>query len=122
VESFLRTLTSAFGAEAAALYRLDREEGEWREDRRSGGEGRAADGLRAAGHPLTWALREELVLQVASADLFGGRATGWSVAGPVRSADRVLVLSFGGSPPGGAREGLRPALAHLEQLHGAGLL
>lgn len=123
VDSFLRTLTTAFGADGAILFRLDRGDAEWRRERSYGGEtAPAADAFRAEGHPLTWALREGLVLQVASEELFGARVPGWSVTGPVRSADRVLVLTFRGSPPTGARDGVRPALEHLGQLHGAGLL
>lgn len=121
--TFLRAVVAASGAEGASLYRLDRGEGAWIPELRAGELPEAGKSpLSAAGHPLTWCLREDLLVQVSSDELLGGRAPGWSLAGPVPGGERALVMTFGGSPPAGAREGLRAALDHLAALEGAGLL
>lgn len=123
-ESFLRAVVAAFGAEGASVYRLDRAAGAWVPELRAGeapGDGETGE-LRAAGHPLTWCLREDLLLQVSSDELLGRRVAGWSLAGPVPGGDRALLLTFRGSPPAGAREGLRAAVEHLAALHAAGLV
>jgi len=120
LESFLRTLRLAFGAERAVVFRLDRERDRWRAARES-----PADGVRplarrsipTGGHPLTWCLREELVVQVETADLFGkSEGVGWTLAGAVPGRDRSLLVSFTGSPPVPARRTMRTALRHLEAL------
>lgn len=123
VDSFLRAVTAAFGAEGASVYRLERERSSWVVERRVGEppEG-SSDELAAAGHPLTWCLREELSIQSETAELLGGRSGGWALAGAVPGADRALVVCFGGSPPTGAREGLEAAVDHLAALHASDLL
>lgn len=123
-ETFLRAVVAAFGARGASVYRLDRASGAWVPEHRAGeGPGDGARGeLRAAGHPLTWCLREDLLLQVSSDELLGRRVAGWSLAGPVPGGERALLLTFRGSPPAGAREGLRAAVEHLAALDAAGLV
>lgn len=121
--SFLEAIRAAFGAGGVALYRLDRDGAAWILERRVGGDEAPPPGeLAAAGHPLTWCLREDLLVQVTSDELLGGRAPGWSLAGAVPEADRALVVSFRGSPPAGAREGLEAAVEHLADLARAGVL
>ncbi len=114
--TFLATLLEAFGAERAALYRLDRSEEAWTEERAvAGPEARPGGGrLSAPGHPFTWCLREDLVVQVPAGDVDADRsAEGWALAGPVPGSSRVLALHFRGAPPARARRALRPALDHL---------
>lgn len=124
--TFLSTLATAFGAEVAVVYRLDRGRETWVPERA------ATDGtvdveapreLPARGHPLTWCLREELVAQLPRGELAGDRrAGGWTLAGPVPGGDRVLVLAFGGSPPAGARRAVDAARRHVAALQAAGVL
>lgn len=118
--SFLATLLEAFGAERAVLFELDRERGVWRVERAVAGPeapSREDGELPAAGHPLTWCLREELVVQVPARELSGDRSgDGWALAGPVPGASRVLMLTFHGAPPARARRAMRPALDHLGNL------
>lgn len=123
VDSFLAAVVAAFGAEGASVYRLDRERSSWVLERRAGEPpAGSTDELAAAGHPLTWCLREELSMQSETSELLGGRSSGWALAGSVPGADRALVVSFGGSPPTGARRGLEAAVEHLAALHDAGVL
>lgn len=123
VDSFLRAVTAAFGAEGASVYRLDRERASWVVERRVGDPpAGSSDEIAAAGHPLTWCLREELSMQSEAAELLGGGSGGWALAGAVPGADRALVVCFGGSPPTGARQGLEAAVEHLAALHEAGAL
>lgn len=118
--SFLVTLIEALGAQRAVLFALDREEGVWRAERSASGPDagpRDRDGLSAAGHPFTWCLREDLVVQVPVSELTADRSgEGWALAGPVRGTSRVLVLAFHGPPPSRARRAMRPALDHLASL------
>lgn len=122
--TFLDALVALYGAEAATLYRLERPDRTWTAERWApDGAGEGARGpFPAAGHPLTWCLREELQLQVSVGDLFDTRASGWALVGPVQGSDRVLVVTFRAGPPSGARGGLGAALGHLEALDAAGLL
>lgn len=118
--SFLRTLVEAFGAERAWLLALDRERGAWRLEREmlgAEGEQPLESEVEAVGHPLTWCVREELVVQVPAGDLTDDRGReGWALAGPVPGRDRTLVLIFHGAPPAGARRAMRPALDHLSTM------
>lgn len=120
--TFLTTLLEAFGAERAALLSLDRERGAWRVERSATGpEARPAEEaeLPAPGHPLTWCLREDLVVQVPVDELTPDRSgDGWALAGPVPGTSRVLVVVFHGAPPARARRAMRSALAHLAGLDG----
>lgn len=123
VDSFLRVVTASFGARGASVYRLDRDRSVWVVDRRVGAPPNgSSDELAAAGHPLTWCLREELSMQSEADELLGGRSGGWALAGAVPGADRALVICFGGSPPSGARKGLEAAVEHLAALHEADAL
>lgn len=121
--SFLELVRAAFGARSAAVFRLEREQSAWVLDGRVGEPGGGPpQRFGAAGHPLTWCLREELVVQVETAELLGGRTGGWTLAGPVPGADRALLVIFEGSPPTGARSAVRAALRHLASLHEAGVV
>lgn len=123
IVSFLRALTAAFGAEAASVHRLERDRSTWVLEHRVGEETSApVEELGAAGHPLTWCLREELLIQSEAEELLGVRASGWALAGAVPGADRALVLFFGGPPPSGARKGLEAAVEHVSALHEADTL
>lgn len=119
--TFLEAMTALSGAEEAVLYRLDRTTDAWRVEKRTEGEaGVGEEEIRAAGHPLTWCLREELVVQVDVGELLGGRRGGWALAGPVAGRERALVLVFRRSPPPGSRPGFQAALRHLEALAASG--
>lgn len=124
--TFLRAMVAAFGAERGVLYRLDRDRECWVPERAAGEEEGRADPppeLAARGHPLSWCLREELVAQLPRGELAGDRrAGGWALAGPVPGSDRVLLLLFGGSPPGAARRAVEAARRHLASLEAAGVL
>jgi len=124
--SFLRSLVVMLSASRAALWVYGREEGAWTLEREvaDGGDGEGGSAVvRADGHPLTWALREGLVLQVPSERLTGaGRGSGWTLLGPVPGSRRALALDFPGSPPATARKGLSAALDHLSDLERAGYL
>ena len=124
--SFLRSLVVMLSASRAALWVYGREEGTWTLERQAaeedGGDGGSA-AVPADGHPLTWALREGLVLQVPSERLGGtSRGAGWTLLGPVPGSRRALALEFPGSPPATARKGLSAALEHLSDLERAGYL
>lgn len=126
-ETFLRTFVTASGADEAALVGLDPRESTWKVEACVGEEGSRVDALdrraRAVGHPLTWCLREELMVQLSADALMPGHeGGGWALAGSVPGGARVLVVSFGASPPIGAREALEAALAHLGSLEEEGLL
>lgn len=116
-ESFLELVVAAFGARGASVYRLERERAVWVLERRAGEPAPSSDELSAAGHPLTWCLREGVLMQVEAGDLLDPRASGWALAGAAPPADRALVVQFAGSPPSGAREGLQAAVRHLSALH-----
>jgi len=124
--SFLRALVVLLSASRAALWVYGREEGTWtleREAAEDDGAGPGAAAVAAEGHPLTWALREGLLLQVPSERLGDlARAPGWTVLGPVPGSRRVLTLEFPGSPPPAARKGVESALAHLADLERSGYL
>lgn len=124
--TFLHMLATAFGAERAVLYRLDRTRETWVPERSAAGgngEGEASRELAARGHPLSWCLREQLVAQLPRGELAGDRrAGGWTLAGPVPGSDRVLVLVFGGSPPAGARRAVHAARKHVAALEASGVL
>ncbi|HKK07497.1 MAG TPA: hypothetical protein VKA44_01285 [Gemmatimonadota bacterium] len=124
--SFLETLVVLLGASRAALWVYGREEGAWtleREAAAPGVDGGGAAAVPAEGHPLTWALREGLLLQVTSERLGDlSRAPGWTVLGAVPGSRRALTLEFPGSPPAAARKGVESALAHLADLERAGYL
>lgn len=126
-ETFLRTFVTASGADGAALVVLDPGESTWKVEAYVGGEGFRVDArdrrARAVGHPLTWCLREELMVQLSADELMPGHESGgWALAGSIQGGARVLVVSFGSSPPIGAREALEAALAHLASLEQEGLL
>jgi hypothetical protein len=126
-ETFLRTFVTASGADEAALVVLDPGESTWKVEAYVGEEGSRMDArdrrARAVGHPLTWCMREELMVQLSADELMPGHESGgWALAGCVPGATRLLVVSFGASPPIGAREALEAALAHLGSLHQEGLL
>lgn len=126
-ETFLRTFVTASGADGAALVVLDPGESTWKVEAYVGEEGSGVDArdrrARAVGHPLTWCLREELMVQLSADELMPGHeGGGWALAGSVPGGDRVLVVRFGSSPPIGAREALESALAHLGSLEQEGLL
>lgn len=124
--TFLRTLSTAFGAERTVLYRLDRDREAWVPERWSAGDrGPSAppDETAAAGHPLSWCLREELVAQIPREEMAGDRrGAGWALAGPVPGSDRMLVMAFGGSPPAGARRAVDAARRHVAALEARGVL
>lgn len=118
--TFLATLVEAFAAERASVLRLDRDRGAWVGEREVAAPEASAAGDRefpAAGHPLTWCLREELVVQIPAGEITGDRGgEGWALAGPVAGRSRVLVILFHGTPPTRARRAMRPALRHLDAL------
>ena len=118
--TFLAALAEAFGARRATLLRLDRERGAWVVERDvvgPDGDAAGASEMSAAGHPLTWCVREELIVQVPAGELSGDRADdGWALAGPAPGGSRVLVVRFHGAPPSRARRAMRPALEHLGAL------
>lgn len=124
--SFLEALVVVLGASRAALWVYGREEGTWtleREAAEPGAEAGGVDAVPAEGHPLTWALREGLLLQVSSEQLGDlSRTPGWIVLGAVPGSRRALTLEFPGSPPAAARKGVESALAHLADLERAGYL
>lgn len=63
------------------------------------------------------------MVQLSADELMPGHeGGGWALAGSVPGGGRVLVVSFGASPPIGAREALEAALAHLGSLEQEGLL
>lgn len=101
---------------------LDRERGAWRVERAvTGPEARPdrEEDLPAAGHPLTWCLREELVVQVPVSELTPDRSgEGWALAGPVPGTARTLIIVFHGAPPARARRAMGSALDHLAGLDG----
>lgn len=122
--TFLTALLEAFGAERASLLTLDRDREAWVVEREAvgpDGSPSSGGGDPAAGHPLTWCLREELVVQVPAGELNADRTgEGWALAGPIPGAGRVLVIVFHGAPPARARRAMRPALDHLGALEEAG--
>lgn len=115
--SFLAVLTSAFGAEHASLYHLDRAGEYWRRERSDPDEAMAPTSIRAKGHPLTWCARERLVVQIPASELREGPAgVSWLLAGGLPGGGRVLVLAFAGAPPTAARRAMGAAVEHLSSL------
>lgn len=126
VETFLRAFALCSGAERAAVLRLDPDEESWTVETVVGADGATREGAgrrsRAAGHPLTWCLREELLVQLRAEELMPGFDDGgWALAGPVPDSSRVMVVCYGAGPPIGARDALGAALTHLGTLEEAGL-
>lgn len=127
VETFLRAFVVSSGADRAVMVRLDPNEETWTVEAVVDDEGPnpASIGQRtpAPGHPLTWCLREDLLVQLRAEELMpGAEGGGWALAGPVPGSRRVLAVRYGAGPPIRAREALGAALAHLAVLEGAGLL
>ncbi len=110
----------------AAVWVYRREEGAWQVEREARFDDWAAPEagpVAAEGHPLTWALREGLVLQLPSERLgWSAFEGGWTLLGVVPGSRRALTLEFPGSPPAAARRGLQAALDHLADLERAGYL
>ncbi|MFQ5888867.1 MAG: hypothetical protein ACE5JR_02320 [Gemmatimonadota bacterium] len=119
LESFLDALRVAFAAARIAVWLLEGEV--WVVERETRTERTASLGgcaLEAAGHPFTWSLREGLLLQLSSEDLFGS-GVGWSLVGGPAGPGRVLCISFEGPPGPSVRPALGPALRHLRALYRA---
>lgn len=119
-ETFLWTLLEAFGSEGVALLGLDEEADRWvviRKAVREKSAGGPSSELHAPGHPLTWCLREELIVQMPPDRVQGlDSPGGWCLAGPVPGNRCVLLWWFPGPPGPHARRALRPALEHLSLL------
>lgn len=127
VESFLGAFAVSSGAERAVLLRLDEADGSWIVETVVRGDGNVGEGAgrrtAAAGHPLTWCLREELLVQLRANELVPAyEGGGWALAGPVPGGSRVMAVAYGASPPVRAREALGAALTHLGRLEEASLL
>ena len=118
IRTFLDVLVHSMGARRAVLWRLDGDGEEWvvEDEGAAGGPAKQAS-LTAEGHPFTWSAREDLVLQVLSSELFKGAAEGeWSLAAPLTEWDRLLCISFAGTPGVNARSAIESAVQHLRAI------
>lgn len=114
--TLLALLRDALQCGRATLWRLSSGGAEWRvvaEVTGSGWGEAAARAVDAPGHPFTWALKEELELQL-PADRLGEAAgpDGWALVAPVRTFGLCLCLWFSSSPRPAAREALRAVRSH----------
>ncbi len=118
IHTFLKVLLRSMGAQRVVLWHLDAVREEWiaEEEVSTGGPART-DPLPGMGHPFTWSVREDLVLQVLSTDLFKGSPEGeWSLVAPVSEWNRLVSISFPGAPGVNARTALESAVQHLRAI------
>ena len=118
VRTFLEVLVHSMGARRAFVWRLEASGQEWviEEEVSAGGSSKNAE-LPAEGHPFTWSVREDLVLQVLSTELFKGSAEGeWSLVAPLAEWDRLICLTFAGTPGVNARSAVESAVQHLRAI------
>lgn len=114
--TLLGVLVDALQCGRATLWRLTSGGAEWRVVAEVTGAGwgeATARAVDAPGHPFTWALKEELELQVPSERL--GEASGpdgWALVAPVRSFGLCLSLWFSSPPRPAAREALEAVRRH----------
>lgn len=119
-ESYLDVLVSTLQARRAVLWerRLDR--GRWIpvcQRFGSGWSGNAQEAVASPGHPFTWSLREELLLQLPCHRIQGvGDDEGWIMVIPDPGAGRVLSLWFASPPGPGVRESMSAVRSHLAWL------
>ena len=118
IQTFLDVLVRSMGARRAALWRLDGNGQEWAvEAEATAGASSKNTMLPAEGHPFTWSAREDLVLQVLSGELFKAAAEGeWSLAAPLTEWQRLLCISFAGTPGVNARQAIEAAVRHLRAI------
>ncbi len=118
VRTFLEVLVHSMGARRAVVWRLDATGEGWAiEDEVTAGGPSKDSPLPAEGHPFTWAAREDLVLQVLSTELFKSAADGeWSLVAPLAEWDRLVCLSFAGTPGVNARSAVESAVQHLRAI------
>lgn len=115
--SLLTLLRDSLRCGRASLWRLSRGGAEWQvvaEVTGSGWGETSARAVGAPGHPFTWALKEELELQL-PADRLGGAAgpDGWALVAPVRTFGLCVCLWFSSSPRPAAREALGSVRRHV---------
>lgn len=113
-ESFLRVLLEGFAADRVVVYRLARDRERWIPERRMPRDSASLRSLEARGHPLTWCARERLIAQIPMAEVPDGPGDGaWLLAAGLPGGERVLVLTFAGTPPPVARRGMQAVVDHL---------
>ena len=118
IHTFLEVLLHAMGARRAVVWRLDGSGEEWvvEDEVTAGGPSKIAS-LASEGHPFTWAVQEDLVLQVLSKELFKGSPEGeWSLVAPVSEWGRLVCISFAGTPGVNARSAVESAVQHLRAI------
>lgn len=115
--SFLGMVREALPCGRATLWRLRSGGAEWRvvaEVAGSGWGGAEPRVVEAPGHPFTWALKEELELQVPAEGL--GRAAGpdgWALVAPLRQFGLCASFWFSSPPRSSAREALGAVRRHM---------
>lgn len=114
--SLLTVLRETLQCGRATLWRLTSGGAEWRVVAEVTGSGWGEASPRvvdAPGHPFTWALKEELELQV-PAERLGEAAgpDGWALVAPVRSFGLCVCLWFSSPPRPAAREAVEAIRRH----------
>lgn len=116
-ETFLDAVVSSLQPGRASLWSLGEGGERWRRAAAAVAEGWKSPGVDpfgAAGHPFTWALQEDLVLQVPSERLDpAGELDGWSVVAPVPEMGIVLSLWYSSPPSPAVRKAVPALRSHL---------
>lgn len=115
--SYLGLIRDALQCGRATLWRLTSGGAEWRVVAEVAGSGwgeAEPKAVEAPGHPFTWALKEELELQVPADRLEeAGPPDGWALVAPVRQFGLCACFWFSSPPRPAAREALGAARRHM---------
>lgn len=119
-DSYLDVLVTTLQARRGALWERNVERGRWvpaYQRFSPGWSGTAQQAVASSGHPFTWSIREELLLQLPCHRIQGvGDGEGWVLVIPDPGSGRVLSLWFGSPPGPGVRESLSAVRAHMAWL------
>lgn len=115
--SLLELLLASLGAASGAVWRLEGERWTVLAERARPGWSSAERRERSArGHPFTWSLREDLILQTPADRIAGDGREGWSLLVPVPRGRRLLELWFPSAPGPSVREATAAIQGHLAWL------
>lgn len=118
--SLLDFALEALGAGSGAIWRMEGDGWSVVAERSAEGWAQPERSPRPArGHPFTWSVREDLVLQVPAGRVGDDDRNGWTLLVPVGRSRRLLELWFPSAPGPSVREATPALRAHLEWLAGA---